>query len=250
MLGIDFDGNLSKMDRNLDRKIAEIRKVFNCWINRSLTVYGKIVVVKTLALSKLSDVALVIPCINQNKINEIESLIFRFIWNNKPDKFSRNHTKLPEAKSWLGVIDIKDFCQAFRFSWVRRLLKTGAFWPKILLDTVSKISGENVSKTFVFEMGHTKFLAIGKKMQNKFWKEVFSSIAPTVQGALFCHPEIFFLTSFWKNTFVTKNRLIKSADFPDISAKITYFQDLFKIGSNKMLSKAEIEENCNILLSH
>ena len=86
-------------------------------------------------------------------------------------------------------------------------------------------------------------------MKNKFWKEVFSSITPTIQGALFCHPEKILLTSFWNNPFVTKNRPIKKAEFPDISAKITYFQDLFKIGSNKMLTKAEIEDNCNILLS-
>ena len=109
LLGLVFDGNLSRMDRNIDPEINEIRKLFNCWINRSLTVYGKIVVVKTLALSKLSHVALVIPCLNQSKINEIESLIFKFIWNTKPDKVSRNHAKLPEAKGGLGMIDIKAF---------------------------------------------------------------------------------------------------------------------------------------------
>ena len=32
LLGIDFDSSLTKMDRNLETKIEEIRKLFNCWI--------------------------------------------------------------------------------------------------------------------------------------------------------------------------------------------------------------------------
>ena len=152
MLGIAFDGKLASMERNLDVKIAEIKKLLNCWIHRTLTVYGKIVVVKTLALSKLSHVALVIPCITPNKIREIESLFFKFIWNNKPDKVSRDHAKLPERKGGLGMIDIKDFWQAFRFSWFRRLTNTNAYWPNILLDTVTEITGEMINISTLLKM--------------------------------------------------------------------------------------------------
>ena len=249
LLGLVFDGNISKMDRNIDSKINEIRKLFNCWINRSLTVYGKIVVVKTLALSKLSHVALVIPCLNQNKINEIESLIFKFIWNNKPDKVSRNHAKLPEAKGGLGMIDIKDFWQAFRFSWFRRLIKSNAFWPNILLNTINDITGEALDKNDILEMGQSKLLALSKKIQNKFWREVFRTAAPVIEGAVFCHPEKILLGSFWDNPLVTKNRPLKKIDFSEISDKVVYFQDLFKVGSNDLLSKAEIEEKCDTMLS-
>ena len=77
---MDFDGNLEKMDKNLDSKIDEIQKLLNCWIYRSLTVYGRMVVVKTLALSKLSHVALIISCLKQNRIKEIENIIFKIIW--------------------------------------------------------------------------------------------------------------------------------------------------------------------------
>ena len=113
-MGVDFDGNLAKMDRNLDSKIDEIRKLLNCWVHRSLTIYGKMVVLKTLALSKLSHVALIIPCLSASKIKEIENIFFRFIWGNKPDKVSRNHTKLPEKMGGLGMIDLKDFWLFFR----------------------------------------------------------------------------------------------------------------------------------------
>ena len=96
LLGIDFDNNLTKMDRNLDSKIEEIRKLFNCWIYRTLTPYGRLVIIKTLALSKLSHAALVIPSLDKSRIKEIEALMFKFLWKNKPDKVAREDSKLSE----------------------------------------------------------------------------------------------------------------------------------------------------------
>ena len=172
LLGVDFDGNLGNMERNLDSKIDEIKKLLNTWIYRSLTLYGKMVVVKTLALSKLSHVALIIPCLGKHRIKEIESIIFKFLWSNKPDKVSRNHAKLPEREGGLGMIDIKDFWQSFRFSWFRRLIKTEAFWPNILLKSIQEATGEAVDKNELFEMGPAKILKIGKRLknvENSFW---------------------------------------------------------------------------------
>ena len=57
LLGIDFDNKLEKMERNYTTKFQEIEKLLNCWLYRRLTPYGKLVVIKTLALSKLSQPA-------------------------------------------------------------------------------------------------------------------------------------------------------------------------------------------------
>ena len=107
------------MESNFVSKVQEIKKVFNCWINRTLSVYGKIVVIKTLGLSKLSHLALVLPNLNINQLKQMENVIFQFLWNNKPDKVSREHAKLTEQAGGLGVIDIKSFWQALKFSWLR-----------------------------------------------------------------------------------------------------------------------------------
>ena len=74
LLGIDFYNDLSDMECNFDRKINEIRSLFNCWLNRTLTIYGKITVVKTLALSKLSHPVLVLPDLSRQKLKVIENL--------------------------------------------------------------------------------------------------------------------------------------------------------------------------------
>ena len=42
LLGIDFENNLENMSNNFDKKIDVIKKLLNSWINRTLTIYGKI----------------------------------------------------------------------------------------------------------------------------------------------------------------------------------------------------------------
>ena len=73
LLGIEFDNKLEKMERNYSSKVHEIEKLLNCWLYRRLSPYGKLVVIKTLALSKLSHTALVIPSLSSKKIKDLES---------------------------------------------------------------------------------------------------------------------------------------------------------------------------------
>ena len=61
LLGINFDNKLEKMDQNYFEKINDIEKLLNRWLYRHMSPYVKIVVIKSLALSKLSHIALVVP---------------------------------------------------------------------------------------------------------------------------------------------------------------------------------------------
>ena len=242
LLGIDFDSGLMKMDKNLENKIEEIRKLFNCWIYRTLTPYGRLVIVKTLALSKLSHAALVIPTLNKIKMKEIESLMFKFIWGNKPDKVSREDAKLSEQAGGLGMIDLCNFWQSFKFSWIRRLLSTESYWPTILMESMQRITGEKMSMCDFLQTGSTKLQSIGKKMHNKFWGEVLLSVAPIMQGAIFCNPEKIFQSTFWDNPKILKNnKPIKKSSFSSISNKISNIADFYKIGTNKMLTYEEFK---------
>ena len=232
------------MNRNLDSKIEEIRKLLNCWIYRTLTPYGKLVIIKTLALSKLSHAALVIPTLNKNKIKEVETIMFRFLWGNKPDKVSREDAKLSEKAGGLGMIDLKDFWQSFKFSWIRRLTNTNAFWPKILVSSVSEIISKSCSLNEILEMGPSKLQFIGKKMHNRFWGEVFGSVMPIMQGAYFCTPEKIFQSSFWDNPKILRsNKPIKKNAFPILANTISNVIDFYKLGTSRLMTYQEFRNH-------
>ena len=68
-------------------------------------------------------------------------------------------------------------------------------------------------------MGPAKITAFGKKFKKKFWKEVFSSVMPIMEGAILNHPNKMLSASFCNNFLFIRNRVIKKTDFPDVSKK-------------------------------
>ena len=242
LLGIDFDARLEKMERNFDSKLDEIRKLLNCWFYRTLTPYGKITVVKTLALSKLSHAALVIPSLKKNKLIDLEKILFKFIWGDKPDKVCRDAAKLPEKAGGLGMVDIGSFWIGLKFSWLRRMLSTTAFWPKLLEFSISKLMDKEIKVSDLVQLGPITLQQLGKKMGNEFWKEVLTSIPAVMEGALFCFPKKLLISSFWGNPAVTRNdKPIKQFNFPNLFPKIKTLADFFDANTNNFSSKNDLE---------
>ena len=222
----------------------------NCWINRTLSVYGKLVIIKTLALSKLSHLALVLPNLDSHKLKSLENLLFTFLWNNKPDKVSRDHTKLSEKAGGLGFVDIKSFWQALKISWFRRALSTNAFWPTILEQEVSVIMGRDVALYEILQFGPNMFTNIGKKMKNNFWKGVFCSVDSFMQGAIFCNPENIFTAPLWDNPMIKRNnKPLKGNAFPILSSKLSTISNLYKPCTSTMLTRIELENSFDIAVN-
>ena len=87
-------------------------------------------------------------------------------------------------------------------------------------------------------------------MHNKFWGEVLLSVAPIMQGAIFCNPEKIYQTTFWNNPKILKNnKSIKKSSFPEISDKIINISDFYKIGTNLMLTYEEFQSRHQLELS-
>ena len=226
-----------------------MKKLLNSWINRTLTIYGK-AVIKTLAMPKLTHLALVLPNLNEKKMKQIENLFFSFLWNNKPDKVCRDDAKLSEKAGGLGIMDIKTFWKSLMFSWLRRCYNTRAVWPTILCLNVKPIINQELSISDLLQLGPKMLEKIGKKFTNIFWKQVFCSVFLFMQGALFCYPEKLPMSPFWDNpSILQNNRPIKKTSFPNISTKIYTLSDFFVPGSCQMFSRDELENRYNTQIS-
>ena len=143
------------------------------WSYRYLTPFGKVTVIKSLGLSKLSHVALVIPNPTKAIIKRVESIFFKFIWGKGSEKVRREDCKLPVKSGGLDMPDLVHFWTAFKFSWLRRLLETEAFWPKILMQEISTILNINLLPCDLLKLGSAKLNEIAKKIKipfgSKFW---------------------------------------------------------------------------------
>ena len=71
------------------KNITEIEKVLKCWRTRYLTLAGKIMVFKSLAISKIIHLALVVN-IPKNTINHLNNILKNFLWGNKSPKIKNS----------------------------------------------------------------------------------------------------------------------------------------------------------------
>ena len=105
---------------NFGEKILNLEKTLNTWQRRNLTLYGKINIVKTLGISKLIYSASVLP-VPDHYIQEINKLIFNFIWAGKPPKIKRNTIIGEKKDGGLKMCDFKIMEKALKITWVNRI---------------------------------------------------------------------------------------------------------------------------------
>ena len=191
--------------------MEDIKKLLGAWFHRFLTPYEKITVIKSLALSKLSHLALVIPTINAKMIKQVETIFFNFIWDNKPDKVRRDDTKLPEKIGGLSMTDVKAFWTSFKFSWFRRILNSGSILPKILEQSILETRQTNTNLINTLQLGPEKLKLISKSLTNNFWKEVLLSAFPVIECEIFQTPQKILLSPFFDNNIITRNNKIINA---------------------------------------
>ena len=212
----EFDNALITMKINFEEKIQAVEKLLSNWSYRYLTPFGKVTVIKSLGLSKLSQLALVVPNPSKEMINKLNTLFFKFIWGNGSEKVRRDDGKLSVKYGGLGVPDVLNFWMSFQFSWLRRFLDTKAFWPKLLLLEIHQKTDLELEPADLLQLGACKINEISKKISNLFWQQVLGTVCPMVEGFLFCNPEKITDSTFWYNPLIKRNNVVKYNHFPEI----------------------------------
>ena len=249
LLGVEFDNNLVNMNINFEKKMDQVCKLLINWSNRHLTPFGKVTVIKTLGMSKLSHLALVIPSPSKDQIKRIERILYKFMWNNGSEKVRREDTKMAVYNGGLGMLDIGKFWMAFKFSWFRRLLSTQAFWPHILMGSVARFEGGVMDACRLIELGSSKLNEISKKIKNPFWRQILASAFPIVQKAAYTFPEKIINSPLFANPLVLRNRPVKHSDFPELVNKIRTLADLFYPSTNKFMDHVDLCVHYDIVFS-
>jgi hypothetical protein len=95
-----------------DTLISSLNDTLALWSRRSLSLMGKITVIKSLATSKLWYVAAVLA-LPDDVQQHINSLVWRFLWNGKPrGVLSRSLCLSPRHEGGLGMLDVASMIHA------------------------------------------------------------------------------------------------------------------------------------------
>ena len=84
-------------------------------------------------LPKLTHIATVLPTLKTKQIKEIEQIWYNYISPKKgAARADKKTLHAPTVKGGLGLHHLKEFWQALKVSWIKRLSISKSFWIEIL----------------------------------------------------------------------------------------------------------------------
>jgi hypothetical protein len=214
-------------DKNWISKLEKLERTLSVWRKRNLTIYGKSMVINTLAISKLVYNALILPNPENTFFKEATKIIFNFLWRKK-DRIKRNTLIGKIEEGGIGIVDIESKFLAAKASWVARIVDNKSTIHRYLSDILVKcnLSIYDILKTSNYNTEKSDFFKILKLPQ--FYLEVFNALnksKKTKQFNLLKRDE--FLSEFiWDNNlFQYKSKPLCFENW--IKSGILYVKDIF-----------------------
>ena len=94
---------------NIRSNIGDIKNLIRIWTPRFLTPSGKITIIKSLLLSKITHVLLSLPTPTNSLMEEIDQMFKDFLWGKKPSKFRQGILELPSTCGGLSYPNLAIF---------------------------------------------------------------------------------------------------------------------------------------------
>jgi len=118
-MAMDFNRSEISVSLNYNEKLEKVKEILRCLKYRRLTMLAKITIIKSLVISQL--VYLLSPlCSNYNVLNEINDLLYTFLWNGKGNKIKRKVMINDFGVGGLKMIDISSFNKSLKTTWIKK----------------------------------------------------------------------------------------------------------------------------------
>ena len=139
ILGIWFTLDLKKcVEINFRERFLEIKNMFKIWSKRQITPLGRVAVLKSLILSKLVHLWLLLPNPPDAIVNEIQKCVYCFVWGRKNDKISRKVSVKSIESGGIGIPDVRRFTNALKVTWIKKVHLSNHGWTNIVKKTSNK----------------------------------------------------------------------------------------------------------------
>jgi hypothetical protein len=173
ILGVYFSNNQEFMKvNNFDNVFERFKATLNVWRQRHLTLYGKAVIIRSLAISKLGYV-LSILCAPLHYVKQVKNEIANFIWNGKKPKIKYSTLINDFDQGGIRLPDLETIIKANRVRWALKIRnsKKDAYWMSICRKIFESVGGlqylnENLDHTALFDQ---------IKNIPKFYKEIIQA---------------------------------------------------------------------------
>ena len=102
--------------KNHEIRFSAFQSTLKCWKARHLTMYGKMTIVKSLAISKLNYCIMTLPT-PEWFVKAVKAEISSFLWDDKPSKIKYSTAISNYEKGGIKLIDIDSFVRTQKAVW-------------------------------------------------------------------------------------------------------------------------------------
>ena len=170
ILGIHYSYNKQLENDSFKKYVAKIENLLKLWRARNLSLERKITVFKSLALSKITHLALV-KTIPPSIIDQLNKTQKNFIWNGLNPKIKNSTINNNYENGGLKNVNIAAKISSLQSSWIKKLFDENFYdWKIIPLHIIHKSLG----KKFVFHSN----LKVNKKLTKsfpKYYREIINT---------------------------------------------------------------------------
>ena len=168
VLGIWLSTNLDEcVEKNYNEKFEECNRLFREWIRRQITPIGRVAVLKSLILSKLIHLWILLPDPPDKTITEMQKSCFKFVWEYKTDKIGRAFSVKSVKDGGINIPDIRSYITALKLTWIRKYHNTTHKW-KTIVDAICPYM-QNINK-------YGPSATLIKPNKNAFWVDCFKAL--------------------------------------------------------------------------
>ena len=169
ILGIHFDMNkLNEISElNIQRKIGEIQKLIRIWSSRNSTPYGKVTIIKSLLISKITHMLLSLPSPSLFCFKDLNNLFSNFLWCGKPPKWRKEILEGEIYHGGLKLPNLPLFDKSLKLGWLKRYLTSKGKWT---------VYPNDFELWEVFTYGPDILDKLLELASNNFWQDVLLSL--------------------------------------------------------------------------
>ena len=124
ILGVHFSYDDKGNELNFNQKLKVSQTKLDMWSSRDLTLFGKVMIIKTLGISQLIYSASNLP-VPAGIEDLVKTKCFNFLWRNKKDKIKRSGLYQDTSKGGLRMTDMGLMFKSLKVAWIPRILSAG-----------------------------------------------------------------------------------------------------------------------------
>uniref|UniRef100_A0A3B3DY82 Reverse transcriptase domain-containing protein n=1 Tax=Oryzias melastigma TaxID=30732 RepID=A0A3B3DY82_ORYME len=195
-LGIMIHRNFKdRLNTNIQSIIGKNQKILNSWLQRNISIFGRILLTKMESISRLIYPAFAVA-LPDSCIKNINKIQYDFIWNNKQHLIRKNDIVKPIEEGGMNVIDFEVMNGVIKLQWLKNFIKNKhSHWFSIPSYLFQKVGGiEFLLKCDFDPMKLPIKLSEFHKQVLLYWKLIYThNFSPHT-------------SSIWNNRFVLYKR--------------------------------------------